>query len=93
MYDSHSSSLFFNGVLGPVFKISCGVRQGCPLSSPLFVLTVYSFLRQILAYPHIHGLSLPGNSFLKLSVYADGITLFLDNNDSVAFAFQVYDRC
>eukprot|EP00974_Lingulodinium_polyedra_P011428 1102720-Lingulodinium_polyedra.AAC.1 len=38
LYTGQSTRLGIKGLLGPIFMMTAGVRQGCPLSAALFVL-------------------------------------------------------
>ena len=57
-------------------KIERGVRQGCPLSPHLFVLSVEVLANAIRRDPSIKGISISQND-VKLSQYADDTTLIL----------------
>ena len=68
------------------FKIERGVRQGCPLSPHLFVLSV-----EVLAIqqdPSIKGISISQNE-IKLSQYADDTTLILDGSQDTLEASRL----
>ena len=56
-----------------------GVRQGCPLSPYLFVLSVEVLANAIRLDPSIKGISVSQNE-IKLSQYADDTTLILDGS-------------
>ena len=61
------------------FKIERGVRQGCPLSPYLFVLSVEVLANAIRRDPSIKGISISQNE-IKWSQYADDTTLILDGS-------------
>ena len=58
------------------FKIERGVRQGCPLSPYLFVLSVEVLASAIRRDPSVKGISISQNE-IKLSQFADDTTLIL----------------
>ena len=60
-------------------KSERGVRQGCPLSPYLFVLSVEVLANAIRRDPSIKGISISQNE-IKLSQYADYTTLILDGS-------------
>ena len=55
------------------------MRQGCPLSPCLFVLSVEVLANAIRRDPSIKGISISQNE-IKLSQYADNTTLILDGS-------------
>ena len=63
-----------NGWMSDCIKIERGVRQACPLSPYLFVLSVEVLANAIRRDPSIKGIS---KNDVKLSQYADDTTLIL----------------
>ena len=61
-----------NGFTTNWFKPSRGVRQGCPLSPYLFVLSVELLSNKIRQDPSIKGIKISGNE-IKVSQFADDI--------------------
>ena len=59
------------------FQLSRGVRQGCPLSPYLFILSVEVLAEAIRKKKEIGGIEINGTDF-KLSQFADDTTLILD---------------
>ena len=58
--------------------MSRGVRQGCPISPLLFILTVELLAISIRNDKDIRGIYIPGSDrSLKIMQYADDTTLFL----------------
>ena len=56
LYDKSSAQIFFNGVLGPILLILCGVRQGCPASMLAFNVSTDPVLRWVASrYLLAHG--------------------------------------
>ena len=62
------------------FQLSRGVRQGCPLSPYLFVLSVEVLAEAIRRKKEIAGIKINGTEF-KLSLFADNTTLILDGSE------------
>ncbi len=64
------------GYLSDYFKMERGVRQGCPISPLLFILTLELLARNIRKSDNIRGLQF-GDRMIKIKLYADDATLFL----------------
>ena len=74
-----------------VIFISCkltirGIRQGCPLSL-IFVLATEVYSCKIRQSKCIKGIPLPNDKEAKLTQYADDLTLFLSDENSITKAF------
>lgn len=84
-YQETSSQIIINSELTKKIKIKSTVRQGCPLSILLFVISMESLFRHITLNNNIRGYFLLNNlnSEIKYLSYADDITLILCNTDSI----------
>lgn len=72
IYTQVSSSVKVNGWLTAYIPLKRGLRQGCALSMPLYVLTAEIMAIQIRSNPNIRGILPPnGREENKLSQYAD----------------------
>ena len=93
LYNSVSSSVLTNGWLTSFIGLRRGLRQGCALSMPLYVLTAEALAINIRANSKIHGLLPPGPTDVevKLTQFADDTTLLLVDDDSIAEAFRTFD--
>ena len=76
-----TAKINLNGYLSDSFLVSRGIRQGCPLSMLLFIIGIEPLTRKILSSTEIQGISL-GTSSLKVSHYADDLTLFITHPSS-----------
>ena len=66
------------GYISQEFNMERGVRQGCPISPVLFILTSELFAASVRADSNIKGIRLPNSQkFLKILQYADDITLLI----------------
>ena len=74
-YAGIKSTLVLDGWESAAFPITRGVRQGCPLSPVLFVLSIEPFLCALEADSRVRGLALPGSSVVNVTAFADDITL------------------
>ena len=72
-----------NGVFSDPFKVTRGVRQGDPLSCPLFDLAIEPLACKLRNDHEVIGLSIPGlEDKLIVNLFADDTTLFLSEYDS-----------
>ena len=91
-YNSVSSSVKTNGWFTAFIGLERGLRQGCPLSMPLYVLSAETLAVNIRNNPRIHGIIPPNsNTELKLSQFADDTTLLVTDDDSIIESFSVFD--
>ena len=74
-YSNIESTVINNGLRTNWFKPSKGVRQGCPLSPYLFILSSEILSNKIRQDPNIKGIKIYENE-IKLSQFADDTTLF-----------------
>ena len=72
------------------FDIKRGVRQGDPLSPYLFVLDIEILTSCIRSDDNIRGIKL-GKNEIKQVLYADDITLFLQDRESVKRVQQIFE--
>ena len=82
-YTDIESAVINNGYLTSWFKPSRGVRQGCPLSPYLFILTAEILSNAIRQDTNIKGIRIFGNE-IKLTQFADNTNLFCADLDSVS---------
>ncbi|KAM7314357.1 hypothetical protein ISCGN_004141 [Ixodes scapularis] len=92
LYANLVSDLVINGRVTPCFPVARGVRQGCPLSPVLFVLCLDPLLRRINDHPSVRGFPLPGSGSLRVSAYADDVSLFVRDSDSLVVIFRLYEE-
>jgi exonuclease III len=95
MYTNIESCVLNNGSSGKYFKLERGVRQGCPLSAYLFILTIETLAINIRTDKNIKGIKID-NREIKISLLADDTTLLLEDNISLGFAltkFKDFAKC
>ena len=73
------------------FRPSRGVRQGCPLSPYLFILSAEIMANKIQQDLHVKGIEILGKE-LKLSQYADDTNLLCADLASVEKALEIIDN-
>ena len=87
-YNNTESSVLHNGFTTNYFKLSRGVRQGCPLSPYLFILGAEILAARIRLERNIEGITIY-NTEHKISQFADDTSLFVKNVDSITNAIEI----
>ena len=93
-YKDIESAVMNNGYLTSWFKPLRGVRQGCPLSPYLFILTVEILSNNIRQDTNIKGIVIFGNE-IKLTQFADDTNLFcrdLDSGSAVLNKVNIFSK-
>lgn len=80
-----------SGYSSDPFYPSRGIRQGCCASPVLFVLAVELLAILVRKSNAIKGIQI-GDKATKISQYADDVTFFLQDRDSLLALIQVIDR-
>ena len=79
-FSNLSAKLNLNDTLSTPILFKCGIRQGCRLSMLLFLIGIKPLTQKILSSTKIQGISF-GNTSLKVSHYANNLTLFISFPD------------
>ena len=87
-YTNIASAVQNNGFITSWFKPSKGVRQGCPLSPYLFILSAEVLSNKIRQEPNVRGIKVFGKE-IKLSQFADDTTLFNADIESLERALKI----
>ena len=90
-YTNIESAVLNNGFATDWFKPSRGVRQGCPLSPYLFILSAEILAHKIRQDPELKGIKMFGNE-VKLSLFADDTNLFTADLASVRRGLEIVEE-
>ena len=82
MYNNIESMIMNNSATNTYFELEKGVKQGCPLSACLFILTIGILAINVRNNPEIKGITF-ANEVLNISLLADDITLLLNDFNSL----------
>jgi hypothetical protein len=83
LYKDAQTVVAINGVMSEPYLVTRGVRQGDPLSCPLFNLVIEPLACRIRNDPRIAGIQIPGQEErLTIKLFADDVNLYLSKRDS-----------
>ena len=83
LYTDIESGIINGGYCTNYFRISRGVRQGCPLSPLLFILAAELLAQKIRQSSESKGIKLPNSAEVKLSQFADDTTFICKDIQSI----------
>ena len=84
LYKQNISMITNNGFLSPQVSLQRGLRQGCPLSLPLYVIQSQIITTNIKQDKTITGINIPNQKEqVKISQYADGSNFFLKTKNQL----------
>ena len=94
LYTDVRSTVLLNGYSSDFFRPSRGVRQGCPLSPLLYVISIEVLAVNLRAHPDIVGLRPPGlsTSLPVLSLYADDTSVVAASDSAILAVFDTYGK-
>ena len=90
-YSDAVSCVKVNGFLSDFFPISRGIRQGCPLSALLYVLSAEPLRNSVVNHPGINAFDVDGDKALFFQ-HADDSTAFVRDLNSVKHVFECFDK-
>ena len=92
LYSDVESGIVNGGYVTNYFKVSRGVRQGCPLSPILFIPSAELLVQKIRQSRKSKGLKLPNNVEVKLSQFADDTTLICEDIESLKENIMIINK-
>ncbi|CAG2243758.1 unnamed protein product [Mytilus edulis] len=91
-YTDIQSSVKSNGFLTKYFKIKNGIRQGCPISALLYVLSAEPLQCAIRNNLNIEGINIPNcDEKAVIFQHADDTTLTLCNKESINETLNIFE--
>ena len=91
MYNNINSRVNVNGLFTNNINITRSIRQGCPYSMMLFVLTTVPFIKIINTNTNIKGHTTKYNRTIKMQMYADDTNLIITDKPSIRQIFKMYE--
>ena len=93
IYNSPEACVKNNGYLSTLFQISRGIRQGCPVSALLFILSVAILATKIRQCSSLNGFNFGFDEKpVKSAHYTDDVTLFLKDKEDLCSALNVINE-
>ena len=83
LYKNANNSIINNGWVSNSFSVSRGIRQGCPISALLYILSAEIMAENIRNNMHIKGIKVRQSKELKLTQMADDTTVFLESKNCI----------
>jgi len=92
LYCDIFSSVLINGEPSQQFRVSRGVRQGCPLSPLLYVVMAETIACAVRHSDLIDGYPIPRTRRVKICQYADDTTIVVLSDASIRAVFALFQR-
>jgi exonuclease III len=92
IYESAETAIMINGEMSSTFKITRGVRQGCPLSCLLFDLAIEP-LAEMLRQSDLKGFTAPELAYrIVTTLFADDTVVYLTSEDEMQTLDNILDK-
>ena len=92
MYNNITSQIMVNGKATGKIKIERSIRQGCPFSMLLFVLSSIPLINMIKEDDEIQGFITKRNRPIKIQSYADDNTVIIKNIQEYNQVLKIYNK-
>ena len=97
IFENAKTCLLTNGYRSSYFRISCSMRQGCPVSPLIYILQAEPLACAIRNNNNIIGFPLPNpdndeTSVVKLSAYVDDSHFLNSSENSIKESFKIFDK-
>ena len=91
LYQDAQLSVINDGVTSEWFPCERGTFQGSPISGMLFILAIELLANRIRRCKEVEGITVSGIE-VKVSLYADDMTVFLKNSDSLGVCLSIIEE-
>ena len=91
LYNNIVSCVTNNGYQSQYFQLTRGIRQGCPLSALLFLLIAEVIANTLRSCENVRGIKVKKTE-IKLCQFADDMTLFVSDMQSVEKALALFEE-
>ena len=92
LYKDITSQVMVNGHLTNKINIERGVRQGCPFSMTLFVLSTIPLINMIKADKRITGHITKRVHPVKIQSYADDTTIIINQQQEIKYIYEIFNK-
>lgn len=92
IYNNAHSHLLINNSVTSAFHIQKSVRQGCPLSPLLYILSLEPLLENIRQDNSIKGLYIPNTVGKKILAYADDTTFLVQTEKAIQTVIEKFNN-
>ena len=93
LYENAHTMVAINGIFSKLYKVTCGIKQGDPLSCALFDLAIEPLACRLRSDQRLHGYNIIGSEGkLITSLFADNTCIFLSKNDRMDDVQSILDE-
>ena len=92
LYKNAKNSIINNGWVSNSFSISREIRQGCPISALLYILSAEIMAVNIRNNKNIRGIKVRNAKEIKLTQMADDTTIFLESENCIPVLLNEIQR-
>ena len=93
LYKNNISYIINNGFMSPPIQLLRGLRQGCPLSLPLYIIQGEIITTNINNNENVKGIKIPNNKKdIKISQYADDSNFLLSTQESIQQVIKIFKK-
>ena len=93
LYKNNISYIINNGFMSPPIQLLRSLRQGCPLSLPLYIIQGEIITTNINNNENVKGIKIPNNKKdIKISQYADDSNFLLSTQESIQQVIKIFKK-